>query len=265
MNLSRKHDKWIIGSFIAACAVVVLVVMVAANKQGQRVPAAEVVSTSNEWHEVAVWKGSGAKTTEPFRIEQSPWIIEWTLGRGSYDAQLLQVFVYRGDDQHLDGVAVNTLAPGADSTYMYGTGTYHLQMNAMGSWTVRVLSTGSSAAAAVALRPTPTTRIIPARALNPAATAVPTATPALTATPRGLQLTSFGDGTYTVGIDIKPGNYKTEIALEMGCHWSLLNQNGTLWSDGQGPLGPGVVPISPTDRTFTTKGCGTWRPLESTG
>jgi hypothetical protein len=77
----------------------------------------------------------------------------------------------------------------------------------------------------------------------------------------GTPKTSFGDGTWAVGIDIAPGTYKS--STESGCYWQRLSGFGGTFSDiiaNDNPMGPAVVTIAPTDKGFSTKRCGDWKP-----
>jgi hypothetical protein len=70
---------------------------------------------------------------------------------------------------------------------------------------------------------------------------------------------SFGDGTFKVGPDIKPGLYITAGAD--GCYWERMKDfkggmNSTLANDNA--VGQAVVEIEKTDKGFTSTGCGTW-------
>ncbi|MEV5823360.1 hypothetical protein ACFYMB_18700 [Micromonospora haikouensis] len=69
----------------------------------------------------------------------------------------------------------------------------------------------------------------------------------------------FGDGTYRVGKDIKPGSY---VARDVdGCYWERQNRNGetidNYFTNGAKRI---QVTIRSSDYGFHTEGCGTWRP-----
>ncbi len=75
----------------------------------------------------------------------------------------------------------------------------------------------------------------------------------------GPQATSFGDGTFAVGIDIAPGTYITPGGVN--CYWARLSGfGGTLGEiiTNDLPQGQAIVSIDPTDKGFTSDGCGTW-------
>jgi hypothetical protein len=77
--------------------------------------------------------------------------------------------------------------------------------------------------------------------------------------PAALARSSFGDGTYRVPADIKPGTYRTRGGD--GCYWERLKSfSGSLSSilANENADGPAVVTILPTDKGFKTEGCGTW-------
>jgi hypothetical protein len=95
----------------------------------------------------------------------------------------------------------------------------------------------------------------------PPAAATP-ATPAATG-PRA----TFGDGTWLVGTDITPGQYRTTVpATSDGCYWVRLKGTSGAVSDiignGSGQTGtPVVVTIVGTDAAFNARGCGTWQRI----
>jgi len=68
------------------------------------------------------------------------------------------------------------------------------------------------------------------------------------------------DGTYEVGVDIKPGKYKS--AGGDGCYWARMsNLDGDLDSIIANNLsdGPQTMTIKKSDKAFMTQGCGEWR------
>ncbi|WP_433617879.1 hypothetical protein ACQP2P_19360 [Dactylosporangium sp. CA-139114] len=100
----------------------------------------------------------------------------------------------------------------------------------------------------------------------PATTAPATTTPATTAAPPPAAgpVTSFGDGTYEVNVDIAPGTYKTKVpASERNCYWERMKDFGggvgsILANDNAGPGSPITVKIAKSDAGFKSDGCGTW-------
>ena len=102
----------------------------------------------------------------------------------------------------------------------------------------------------------------------PTSTTEPTLRP--TATPQ-LPAKSFGDGTWTVGVDIQYGTYRSiPLTKDTSCYWRAVKDftggmSSTIVSDS-GPLddehndgaGPMVVDIYPTDAGFVSRSCGTW-------
>lgn len=73
--------------------------------------------------------------------------------------------------------------------------------------------------------------------------------------------TSFGDGTFIVGVDVSPGTYKNSGADSLGCYWErrsgfsgefeelIANENVETTT---------VVTISENDKAFVSSGCGIW-------
>jgi hypothetical protein len=74
--------------------------------------------------------------------------------------------------------------------------------------------------------------------------------------------TSFGDGTYIVGTDIQAGTYRTNGGK--GCYFSRLKGFGQTLDDiiaNDNTDSTAIVTISPTDRGFTSRRCGTWTKI----
>lgn len=88
------------------------------------------------WHKVKSWSGSGMKTTEQFEIPGREWRVNWTNKEGQ---QIFQIYLYKDGELYLaQSVLANTLDAGSDTTYVYASGTFHLQINATGPWSVEV-------------------------------------------------------------------------------------------------------------------------------
>jgi hypothetical protein len=78
--------------------------------------------------------------------------------------------------------------------------------------------------------------------------------------PSSSAATTFGDGTFTVGVDIAPGTYKNSDSSQ-ACYWERLNS----FDDSADAViannistAPMIVTISSTDVGFTSDRCGTW-------
>lgn len=83
--------------------------------------------------------------------------------------------------------------------------------------------------------------------------------PPSTTTSAGLASTIPGDGTYRVGVDIRPGTYRTSGSYS--CYWARLRGLGGTSADiiaNSSAAGPQIVQIAPTDAAFKTQGCPTW-------
>ena len=72
---------------------------------------------------------------------------------------------------------------------------------------------------------------------------------------------TFGDGTWVVGSDIKPGTYRAADAGN-GCYWQRLKNFsgsfGAIIANGNGIGGPLIVTIEKTDEGFSSEDCGDW-------
>jgi hypothetical protein len=72
--------------------------------------------------------------------------------------------------------------------------------------------------------------------------------------------TTFGEGTYIVGVDIAPGTYQSKGGD--GCYWARERAfTGGLTSilANDNPTGQAIVTIKAGDRGFTSNGCAAWR------
>lgn len=86
--------------------------------------------------EIARFSGNGMRNTEPFTAPDG-WELHWN-ARGA----IFQVYLYSASGEMLDVIA-NQDKPGEGSSYVAKGGTYYLEVNALGSWTVSVVkSTG---------------------------------------------------------------------------------------------------------------------------
>ena len=78
--------------------------------------------------------------------------------------------------------------------------------------------------------------------------------------------TSFGDGSYEVGVDIAPGTYRTAgpAAGMPICSYARLRTAGASYTDAsqvlqlENVMGPAVVTIQPSDGGFFSQLCETW-------
>lgn len=76
-------------------------------------------------------EGSGARNTRPFKVADS-WEIQW-----ESQGNLLQIFV-NDDSGVLVALAANQQGAGPGSSYMAKGGQYHLSINALGEWKLRI-------------------------------------------------------------------------------------------------------------------------------
>lgn len=87
------------------------------------------------------------------------------------------------------------------------------------------------------------------------------ATKTATAAPAG-PATSFGDGSYRVGEEIKAGTYRAPGGGN--CYWERLKDfKGELGSilANENPSGPTTVTIKSSDAGFQSHDCGGWKRL----
>jgi hypothetical protein len=92
-------------------------------------------------------------------------------------------------------------------------------------------------------------------------------TPAPPAPPAGPKNTIDGDGTYLVGSDVMPGQYKTKVpAGSFGCYWARRKDtsgdvNGVITSGLEKAGNQVIVTVVASDKAFATKRCGTWTKI----
>ena len=108
----------------------------AAPKEGSRKPK-KPEEPEQRTKKVASWKGSGQKTTEPFRITKTPWAVIWSSNPGQYGG-FLSISVHKTNGE-LVSLAANTTEKTSDVSYVYETGTFYLGINAANTkWVIEV-------------------------------------------------------------------------------------------------------------------------------
>ena len=88
------------------------------------------------------WSGSGDKTTEPFTISSSPWVIEWEKNPESRVASMLLIMVYSPGSN----IPVEIFESGSDidyetdTNYIYHIGTFYLEIGAAAcDWNIKII------------------------------------------------------------------------------------------------------------------------------
>jgi hypothetical protein len=82
---------------------------------------------------VAEYSGSGIQTTRPFTVD-GPWEIRW---RATGD--VFQIYVYQGSSRVPYDVAANDICPCRGRDYQPQGGSFRLDINAIGEWTVTIV------------------------------------------------------------------------------------------------------------------------------
>lgn len=111
-----------------------------------------------------------------------------------------------------------------------------------------------------------TGRTVPLPTAEPTPTRKPRPTPKPTRRPRPQPAVSFGEGTWRVGRDIRPGTYRSRSDGDDLCYWERLrgfsgDVDDIIANDAISSRGPVVVRIASSDRGFMTRGCATWRRI----
>ena len=78
------------------------------------------------------FSGSGQSTTRPFRVD-ARWEIRWQAS-----GDIFQIYVFE-ENGTINGVAANQQGAGSGQAFQPKGGSYYLQMNAIGAWTVTVV------------------------------------------------------------------------------------------------------------------------------
>lgn len=77
--------------------------------------------------------GRDAHTTRPFTVE-GPWEIQWDAS-----GDIFQIFLFSANGDML-GLPANQTGAGSGSAYQPRGGQFYLQINAVGAWSVTVVS-----------------------------------------------------------------------------------------------------------------------------
>ena len=89
------------------------------------------------------WSGDSVKTTEPFTINNAPWVISWANNPKLYYGRSmgsLQIMVYNAKNPDVPiALAANLVERGSATSYIYETGTFYLDIVAANTkWAVHV-------------------------------------------------------------------------------------------------------------------------------
>lgn len=89
---------------------------------------------------------------------------------------------------------------------------------------------------------------------------VPGPVKTVTAPPPAPAVAMAGDGTYQVGVDVKPGTYVSKKPDSGNCYWARLTGGDTLDSiiANGNSSGQVVVTIKKSDKFFESNGCSDW-------
>lgn len=163
------------------------------------------------------------------------------------------------------GLIIGAAPSGGNASTSAGTpqATATKTVQAQGS-TATVTAPAVTAPPVTLTAPPVTVTAPPVRVTAPPVTVTKPAPPVrtVTAAPPEAAVSFEGDGTYEVGVDIKPGKYKS--AGGEGCYWARLRSlNGDLDAiiANQFGNGPQAVTIKKSDKGFETSNCAAWRKV----
>jgi len=92
----------------------------------------EQTNQSKDPRIVTQYSGSGMKTTRPFTVDSS-WEIQWKVS-----GMIFQVYLQSEDGQMVD-ILANQQGEGEGSSYSPKSGTYYLEINAVGDWEIKIV------------------------------------------------------------------------------------------------------------------------------
>jgi hypothetical protein len=107
---------------------------------------------------------------------------------------------------------------------------------------------------------TPATTVTVAGSVpGPTVTVTASSVKTVTSAPR-VAVAMEGDGTYEVGVDVKPGTYVSAKPDSGTCYWARLKGTDGIGGIIDNDLSSGrtVVTIKKSDKFFETKGCSDW-------
>ncbi|MDR9367238.1 MAG: hypothetical protein RI575_18025 [Balneolaceae bacterium] len=86
---------------------------------------------------VETYTGNGGKNTRPFTVDDE-WEIQWNAS-----GDIFQLYLYSKDGD-LIGVPANQQGAGNGSSYQAKSGSYYLQVNALGKWEIEIVQLSSN-------------------------------------------------------------------------------------------------------------------------
>lgn len=116
--------------------------------------------------------------------------------------------------------------------------------------TITATSTTTATATSTKDVPGPTVTV---KATKPAKTVTVKVTP----TPEAVMP---GDGTFEVGVDVKPGTYVSGPPDSGNCYWARLSGSDSVGGiiANNNSSGQSLVTIAPSDKFFESNGCNDW-------
>lgn len=101
---------------------------------------------------------------------------------------------------------------------------------------------------------------VPGPTVTTTATVTTGPTVTVTAEPAPPAAAMAGDGTYEVGVDVKPGTYVATAPSSGNCYWARLSGSDGLDNiiDNDNTSGQTVITIKKSDKFFESSGCSDW-------
>lgn len=82
--------------------------------------------------EIASYSGSGSQSMRPFTVEDG-WEVQW-----DFTGDILQIYI-NDESGGMGGIAANQQGSGSGSSYQGRGGTFYVETNAIGDWTIRIV------------------------------------------------------------------------------------------------------------------------------
>jgi len=95
-------------------------------------PGAEQKKSSTASSEIATFSGTGGKNTRPFTTTGA-WEVQWDA-----KGDIFQLFLYTANGD-MAGIPANQQGSGNGASYQPKAGKYYLQVNAIGTWSIKIV------------------------------------------------------------------------------------------------------------------------------
>ena len=145
-QINKIKKPWYKKPWIIALAVIIAIVLIAnsGNKQAAAAETQPQIVKESQWTEILTFKGNGMKKSPAFHLDGGTARLRYKYkSTGGIGMGLFSVYVVdEGDDIMVSGGIPEVMSQAeneeSQSDIQKGSGSYYLNVNAMGSWTVIV-------------------------------------------------------------------------------------------------------------------------------